>query len=89
MTRFWNPRLGMGSLDLAPALAVFTPDSGPAPLRIRWAKSRTGPGDERARPRRKAELLEWQQWITITSAEGESFVFRRGGPPAHAREVAS
>lgn len=80
-TRFWSPTWGMGTLDYQPAVTVFTPDSGAAPITIRWISSRTGQADKKGMPRRKAEQDEWWEWLTFTTKNGKVFSFRRDGAP--------
>lgn len=81
-SKFWSPTWGMGTLDYGPREAVFTPDSGAAPITIAWTESRTGQAGKKGIPRRKADETEWWQWLTFTTKSGEVFSFRRGGAPA-------
>lgn len=75
----WSPTWGLGVLDYQPERVVFTPDSGAPAITIEWAEIRTGQANKRSAPRRKAECVEWEAWLTFTSKAGEVFLFRRGG----------
>ncbi len=84
MIKVWSPTWGMGTLDYKPDVATFAADNGAPPIVIRWTESRSGQANQKKTPRKKADEAEWFEWLTFTSASGEVFSFRRGGPPAGA-----
>jgi hypothetical protein len=81
VSKFWSPSWGLGDLDYKPARAVFTPDDGADPITILWIESRTGQGNQKSMPRRKAERAEWERWISMVTRIGQVHSFRRGGAP--------
>ena len=95
----WHPRLGPGWLVWMPleenrCPMRFDADSGEV-LAFAWEECRVGkPGKEPKRPKtreqaKSAELLEWEQWTTFKSTDGEVFVFRKSAPEAAAEKPAA
>lgn len=86
----WHPRMGPGWLVWMPLKEHSCPmrfeaDSGEM-LAFEFEGVRVGkPGKEPKRPTgrdkpKSAELVEWEQWTTFKSTDGEVFVFRKSAP---------